>query len=101
KRQSLQGATSLKPDEREYPHLATPITRRQMLEAAGGITFLALSPIGRGLFAATLTREQAGTRALPLFTALPYIQPGPGEGRLAPGNESLVIAWQTNGVSAD
>lgn len=75
-------------------------TRRQLLKAAaGGITFLALAPIGRGLFAATLPALRSDA-ALPLFTALPYIQHGGGDGKLANGRESIVIAWQTNGVPA-
>ncbi len=73
------------------------LTRRQFLQSAGGITFLALSPIGcsRGLFAAT------GNRAgWPLFTALPYVQPG-GASKLIDGAESIVIAWQTEDKAAD
>jgi hypothetical protein len=81
-----------------------PLTRRQLLQAAGGITFLALTPIGEGAFAATF--EQNATSGpmpgpLPVFTALPYLQPGTGSGKLAPGKESIVIAWQTNGTHAD
>lgn len=76
------------------------LTRRQLLKAAaGGVTFLALAPIGRGLFAATLPKA-ATEPALPLFTALPYIQPGGGDGKLVQGQEAIVVAWQTNGVSA-
>jgi len=74
------------------------LTRRQFLRSAGGVTFLALSPVGRGLFAATTTAAQPA--ALPLFTALPYIQPGP-EGRLVPDAEIVRLAWQTEPKSAD
>ena len=80
--------------------LDSALTRRQLLKAAaGGITFLALAPVGKGLFAATLP-ALAAEPALPLFIALPYIQPGGGNGKLVQGQESLVVAWQTNGVPA-
>ncbi len=72
------------------PHLS----RRQFLRSAGGITFLALTPVGRGLFAATNTPA-----ALPLFTALPYVQPGP-DSQLKPGAETVRLAWQTEPVKA-
>jgi hypothetical protein len=70
------------------------LSRRQFLRSAGGITFLALTPVGRGLFAAS------GHPRLPLFTVLPYIQPGPGS-RLVDGQESMVVAWQTQAEPAD
>jgi len=68
-----------------------PQTRREFLRSAGGITFLALIPIGRGLFGAP---SRLAPLALPIFTALPYIQSGP-EGRLVPGAETVRLAWQT------
>jgi hypothetical protein len=71
----------------------TPLTRREFLCSAGGVTFLALTPAGRGLFAAP-------GAALPRFTALPYVQPGTAS-RLVDGQESLVIAWQTEARPAD
>jgi hypothetical protein len=90
---------ALKELEKETP--VNPVmTRRQLLKAAaGGVTFLALAPIGKGLFAATLPTRHAEP-ALPLFTALPYIQHGGGDGKLVNGQESIVVAWQTNGVAA-
>lgn len=69
------------------------ITRRQFLRSAGGMTFLALTPIGRGLFAAP-------GAALPRFTALPYVQPG-SSSRLLDGQEAIVIAWQTEHQPAE
>lgn len=66
-------------------------SRRQFLQSAGGVTFLALSPVGRGLFAATSQRKP-----LPIFSALPYLQPG-NNSKLQQGRESLVVAWQTLG----
>ncbi|BDI28507.1 hypothetical protein CCAX7_005580 [Capsulimonas corticalis] len=69
------------------------ITRRQFLQSAGGITFLALMPVGRGLFAAT-------DPTLPRFTALPYLQPGYAS-HLKHGEESVVIAWQTEHTPTD
>lgn len=80
------------------------ITRRQLLQAAGGMTFLALAPTRNGLYASTLERKQTSGKivpALPLFTALPYIQPGPAGSKLVEGQEGLVIAWQTNQVLAE
>ncbi len=71
----------------------TQLTRRQFLRSAGGVTFLALTPIGRGLFAAP-------DPALPTFTALPYLQPGPSS-RLMDGQETVVVAWQTEAQAAD
>lgn len=71
------------------------LTRRELLAAAGGFTFLALIPVGPGLFAAPAGGEDTPTPAPPLlYTALPYIQPGP-QGKLLPGDDSVVIAWQT------
>ena len=86
----LENETSVRPS----------LTRRQLLKAAaGGVTFLALAPIGRGLFAATLPTLPTDP-ALPLFIALPYIQHGGGDGKLVNGQETIVVAWQTNGVPA-
>ena len=73
------------------------ITRRTFLRSAGGVTFLALAPVGPDLFAAAT--PEAGTR-LPLFTVLPYIQPGPNS-LLNDGHETMVIAWQTYAEVAD
>ena len=63
-------------------------TRRQFLRSAGGLTFLALTPVGRGLFAAIKPM------AVPIFTAVPYIQSGP-DSQLRPGAETARLAWQT------
>ena len=35
------------------------------------------------------------------FTALPYLQPGAGGGPLIDGQESIVLAWQTNNRPAE
>ena len=74
------------------------ITRRDLLRAAGGITFLALRPAGSGLYA-IMRAAAAPAELLPLFTALPYVQPGDAS-RLVDGSESIVVAWQTDGRSA-
>lgn len=67
--------------------MSETLTRRQFLRSAGGVTFLALVPVGGGLFAAPEIN-------LPRFTALPYLQPG-ASSRLVDGAEAVVIAWQT------
>ena len=71
--------------------MLAPLTRRRFLRSAGGVTFLALVPTGRGLFAAV---DSLRPLSVPVFTALPYIQPGP-ESRLVPGAEVARLAWQT------
>jgi hypothetical protein len=70
------------------------ITRRKFLKIAGGITFLSLTPIGKGLFAAP-----EATTPLPLFTVIPYIQPGSAS-KLVDGQDTLVVAWQTESLPA-
>ena len=72
------------------------LTRRDFLRSAGGVTALALTPLGDGVFAAPSTD---GPR-LPLFTVLPYIQPGENS-RLVDAGESVVVAWQTLDGRAD
>jgi hypothetical protein len=72
------------------------ISRRRFLRSAGGVTFLALVPAGRGVFAAPAAE---GAARLPLFTVLPYIQPG-SNSVLADGHESMIVAWQTLADSA-
>ena len=85
--------------------MAHDLSRRELLRAAGGLTFLALMPVGRGLFALTEAGAEADGPDTPdrpiLFTAAPYIQPGPGGGPLAEGSESLVLAWQTDDSAAE
>jgi hypothetical protein len=68
-----------------------PLSRRALLRAAGGLSFLALVPDERG-FAA----HGAFGEAPPLFTALPYLQPGPDGGPLVDGQESVLVVWQTD-----
>lgn len=77
-------------------------SRREFLRSAGGLSFLALVPVGRGFFAEAATPNTAipsgatrsgGAQPL-LFTALPYIQPGDNS-VLVDGKESSIIAWQT------
>jgi predicted phosphodiesterase len=72
-------------------------SRRDFLRSAGGLTFLALTSIGRGQFAAISPLKPL---ALPLFLAVPYIQPGP-ESRLVEGAEAVRLAWQTVQQAAD
>jgi acid phosphatase type 7 len=80
------------------------MSRRELLQAAGGLTFLALLPVGTGGFlaaAASATPESPGLPAPPLlYTALPYVQPGP-DGGLTHGAESVILAWQTEDRAAD
>jgi hypothetical protein len=72
------------------------LSRRELLQAAGGVTFSALLPLGNGLFATNLL----GALAQPKFTAYPYLQPGTSGTRLVQGKEAMVIAWQTDGTPA-
>lgn len=73
------------------------MNRRHFLRAAGGVTFLALSQaVGRTFAAPT---PHSGP-ALPLFTVLPYLQPGP-EGRLRQRQQSMILTWQTHVKGAD
>jgi hypothetical protein len=74
------------------------ISRRELLKAAGGLTFLALVPVARGRFALEPSVRFRGD--LPLFTALPYVQPG-NNSRLVQGEERMVLAWQTDAKAAD
>jgi Calcineurin-like phosphoesterase len=78
--------------------MAETISRRELLKAAGGLTFLALVPAARGRFA--LGPLAAPAADLPLFTALPYVQPGDNSG-LVPGKEQAILAWQTDATPAD
>jgi hypothetical protein len=71
------------------------ISRREFLQIAGGVTFLALVPNGRGLFAAAAPENN-----LPLFSVLPYIQPGSAS-VLKENADTLVVAWQTENQAAD
>lgn len=81
------------------------VSRRNFLGLAGGVTFLALAPTERGLFAVTpeprrAARQSLSPKAMPLFTALPYIQPG-GQSVLVEGREEVIVAWQTDQKPAD
>jgi hypothetical protein len=74
------------------------ISRRELLKAAGGLTFLALVPAARGRF--SLSSLVALDAEPPLFTALPYVQPGDNS-RLVADHERVVLAWQTDATAAD
>ena len=77
--------------------MGADISRRDLLKAAGGLTFLALVPASRGRF----VLEPSGcTRGQPVFTALPYVQPG-NNSRLLTDQEQSVLAWQTDQSPAD
>lgn len=77
--------------------MCADISRRELLKAAGGLTFLALVPSARGRFVLEPS-SLAGAR--PVFTALPYVQPGDNS-RLVPDQERTVLAWQTDASPAD
>lgn len=81
---------------------SNPISRRRLLQAAGGITFSALLPTQTGAFEAAQGRAGKSPLAppLPVFTALPYLQPGTAGSKLVAEKEEIVVAWQTNGVAA-
>jgi len=71
--------------------MTRPMTRREMLQAAGGVTFLGLTPIGCGYAASTNADDPS--RPL-LYTAAPYIQPGPAS-KLVENADTMAIQWQT------
>jgi hypothetical protein len=77
------------------------ISRRNVLQAAGGFTFLSLLPAASfGEVDSISTDASSSPKGpLPVFTALPYLQPGAASA-LKDGEESIVVAWQTNGVPA-
>jgi hypothetical protein len=76
----------------------TALSRRRLLQAAGGITFLAVRPDGR-ITEAAAAPVAAGAPP-PVFRALPYLQPGADGTVLKDGAESLVLAWLTNRLPA-
>ena len=82
----------------------TNLSRRQLLQAAGGVTLLTLVPRLASADADIPVYElpsdgQLKTRP-PVFTALPYLQPGPSSSKLVEGSEAIVIAWQTDDLPA-
>lgn len=78
--------------------MSQSFSRRQFLQTAGGATFLAFTPLGRAVFAADGVSPLRP--APPIFTALPYIQPGDAS-RLVDGQEKTVICWKTEAKEAD
>src|SRR5690349_18364051 len=78
--------------------MCADITRRDLLKAAGGLTFLALVPKARGRFMLEPWISSASTR--PVFTAVPYIQPG-SNSRLVEDQEETLLVWQTDARTAD
>lgn len=92
------------------------MTRRRFLQVAGGTTFLALVPLARGGFqlpahsadAKSADAQNGSTdncatnngKIAPHFSALPYLQPGSAS-RLIEGEESVIVAWQTEAKTAD
>src|ERR671911_35909 len=76
--------------------MSKTMSRREMLLAAGGVTFLGLTWTARGyLFAPTEAAAPDGIPPRPMvYTAAPFIQPGPAS-KLEDGRDSMVIAWQT------
>jgi hypothetical protein len=78
--------------------VSSDISRRELLKAAGGLTFLAVVPVPQGRFAVESLGARRGKP--PLFTALPYVQPGDNS-RLVTGRERVILAWQTDATPAD
>lgn len=79
--------------------ISRPLSRRDILQAAGGFTLFSLLPSASAAPSDGHSHEPARVKARPVFTALPYLQPGSAS-TLKDGEESIVIAWQTNGVPA-
>jgi hypothetical protein len=86
------------------PKSADGLSRRQLLQAAGGVTLLTLVPrqssAESGHTGYEYPMAKAGTTRPPVFTALPYLQPG-GASKLVDGDESIVIAWQTDDLPTE
>lgn len=76
------------------------VSRREVFQAAGGFTLLSILPAAAPAATGGAFHEPARAKARPVFTALPYLQPGPAS-VLKDGEESIVVAWQTNGVKGD
>ncbi len=89
------------------------MTRRNLLQAAGGVTFLALLPggtvapaiaaeaLGRNISGGDALLTAPGAGLLPVFTALPFLQPGGAGTRLSENDETVVLAWQTDDTPAE
>lgn len=73
------------------------LSRRSLFQAAGGLTILAAIPEAHGDAPAPRPK---GSKPFPVFSALPYLQPGPHGGPLVEGQESIVVAWQTDATPA-
>lgn len=78
--------------------MTNELSRRSLFQAAGGLTLLSLVPEA---FGESSMPRPAGSAPLPVFSALPYLQPGPKGGPLVEGEESIVVAWQTDGTAAE
>lgn len=76
------------------------LSRRSLLQVAGGFTFFALAPGAEALIETEGVSAPLDTSLKPVFTAVPYLQPGPNGSRLIEGKESMLIAWQTDPVPA-
>ena len=83
------------------------VTRRSLLQAAGGITFFALAGGASAVTPKPGTQKPVegpkafGKGPLPVFTALPYLQAAPDATLLRDGEESIVVAWQTDRTPAE
>jgi len=77
--------------------MTNELSRRSLFQAAGGLTLLSLVPEA---FGESSQPRQAGSAPLPVFSALPYLQPGPLGSLLVDGEESIVVAWQTDATPA-
>ena len=77
--------------------MSSELSRRSLFQAAGGLTLLAAVPEALGEMPAP---RPVGSALLPVFSALPYLQPGPDGSRLVDGHESMVVAWQTDTTPA-
>jgi hypothetical protein len=85
------------------------LSRRSLFQAAGGISLLALVPrLGRTAEEPTTyhaefaeSNQAFKDNRPPVFIALPYLQPGANASKLVEGNESVILAWQTDGIPAE
>ena len=80
--------------------MSNEFSRRGLLQAAGGFTFFALAPGADAFVPFANGLADSGTDLIPVFTAIPYLQAGARASTLVEGQESMILAWQTDSTPA-